>query len=82
MSQPGMRRVAVDGVELEVEVEVRASGEPALLIQTALAADEFLPLASQPALTRTVRPSWVGLVSKGEPWCHRRRGPARMETAQ
>ena len=43
-----MRRVAVDGVELEVEV--RGSGEPILLIQTALVADEFLPLASQPAL--------------------------------
>jgi pimeloyl-ACP methyl ester carboxylesterase len=43
-----MRRVAVDGAELEVEVE--GSGEPVLLIQTALVADEFLPLASQPAL--------------------------------
>jgi pimeloyl-ACP methyl ester carboxylesterase len=48
MSQPAMRRVAVDGVHLEVEV--RGSGEPVLLIQTALVADEFLPLASQPAL--------------------------------
>jgi hypothetical protein len=62
MAQPGMRRVAVDGVELEV----RCSGEPALLIQTALAAGEFLPLASQPALTRPVRPSRVGLVTKGD----------------
>jgi pimeloyl-ACP methyl ester carboxylesterase len=43
-----MRRVAVDGVELEVEV--RGSGEPVLLIQTALVADELLPLASQSAL--------------------------------
>jgi pimeloyl-ACP methyl ester carboxylesterase len=48
MSQPAMRRVALDGVELEVEV--RGTGEPVLLIQTALVADEFLPLASQPAL--------------------------------
>jgi pimeloyl-ACP methyl ester carboxylesterase len=48
MSQPAMRRVPVDGVELEVEV--RGSGELVLLIQTALVADEFLPLASQPAL--------------------------------
>jgi pimeloyl-ACP methyl ester carboxylesterase len=48
MAQSAMRRVALDGVELEVEV--RGSGEPALLIQTALVADEFLPLASQPAL--------------------------------
>jgi hypothetical protein len=43
-----MRRVAVDGAELGVEVE--GSGEPVLLIQTGLVADEFLPLASEPAL--------------------------------
>jgi pimeloyl-ACP methyl ester carboxylesterase len=48
MPQPAMRRVALDGVELEVEV--RGTGEPVLLIQTALVADEFRPLASQPAL--------------------------------
>jgi pimeloyl-ACP methyl ester carboxylesterase len=48
MSQSAMRRVPVDGVELEVEV--RGTGEPVLLIQTALVADEFLPLARQPAL--------------------------------
>jgi pimeloyl-ACP methyl ester carboxylesterase len=33
-----------------LEVNVRGSGEPVLLIQTALTADEFLPLASQPTL--------------------------------
>jgi pimeloyl-ACP methyl ester carboxylesterase len=48
MSESAIRRVPVDGVELEVEV--RGSGEPVLLIQTALVADEFLPLATQPAL--------------------------------
>jgi pimeloyl-ACP methyl ester carboxylesterase len=48
MSRSAIRRVALDGAELEVEV--RGRGEPVLLIQTALVADEFLPLASQPAL--------------------------------
>jgi pimeloyl-ACP methyl ester carboxylesterase len=48
MSKSAMRRVPLDGVELEVEV--RGTGEPVVLIQTALVADEFLPLASQPAL--------------------------------
>ena len=48
MSKSAMRRVPVDGVELEVEV--RGTGELVLLIQTALVADEFLPLATQPAL--------------------------------
>jgi 3-oxoadipate enol-lactonase len=43
-----MRRVAVDGTELGVEVE--GSGEPVLLIQTGLVADEFLPLAAEPVL--------------------------------
>lgn len=33
-----------------LEVNVRGRGEPVVLIQTALTADEFLPLASQPAL--------------------------------
>jgi pimeloyl-ACP methyl ester carboxylesterase len=47
-SQSTKRRVAVDGAELEVEV--RGTGEPVVLIQTALVANEFLPLASQPAL--------------------------------
>ena len=48
MSPSTMRRVALDGAELEVEV--RGTVEPVLLIQTALVADEFLPLANQPAL--------------------------------
>jgi hypothetical protein len=47
MSQPAMGGVSLDGVELEVEV--RGTGEPALLIQTALVADAFLPLAAEPA---------------------------------
>jgi pimeloyl-ACP methyl ester carboxylesterase len=45
---PRTQRVRVDGAELEVEV--RGSGEPVLLIQTALTADELLPLAGQPCL--------------------------------
>jgi pimeloyl-ACP methyl ester carboxylesterase len=53
MSKSAMRRVPVDGVELEVEV--RGTGELVLLIQTALVADEFLPLASQPALADRYR---------------------------
>jgi pimeloyl-ACP methyl ester carboxylesterase len=64
-----MRRVAVDGVDLEVEV--RGSGEPVLLVQAALVADEFLPLASQPALRdhyRVIR--------------YHRRGYARSSTVQ
>jgi hypothetical protein len=43
-----MRRVAVDGAALGVEVE--GSGEPVLLLQTGLVADEFLPLAAEPTL--------------------------------
>lgn len=43
-----MRLISVGNADLEVDV--RGSGEPVLLIQTALAADEFLPVASQPAL--------------------------------
>jgi hypothetical protein len=35
--------------------EVRGSGEPMMLIQTALVADEFLPLASQSELQDTYR---------------------------
>jgi len=69
MSQSAMRRVAVDGVDLEVEV--RGSGEPVLLVQAALVADEFLPLASQPALRdhyRVIR--------------YHRRGYARSSTVQ
>jgi pimeloyl-ACP methyl ester carboxylesterase len=47
-SSPEWRRVAVGDAVLEVEV--RGSGEPIVLIQTALTADEFLPLARQPEL--------------------------------
>ena len=69
MSQSAMRRVAVDGVDLEVEV--RGSGEPVLLVQAALVADEFLPLASQPALRDHYR-----VIS------YHRRGYARSSTVQ
>jgi len=41
----GMELVTVDGAELEVEVS--GSGEPMVLIQTALSADELRPLAEQ-----------------------------------
>lgn len=43
-----MRQVAVEGATLEVSEW--GSGEPVLLIQTALTADELLPLAREPAL--------------------------------
>ncbi len=36
--------------QVDLEVEVRGTGEPVVLIQTALTAGEFLPLASQPVL--------------------------------
>ena len=42
------RRVSVGGTELEVADE--GSGEPVVFVQTALAADEFLPLTEQDAL--------------------------------
>lgn len=48
MSRAEWRRVVVSDAVLEVEV--RGSGEPVVLIQTALIADEFLPLASQSEL--------------------------------
>jgi pimeloyl-ACP methyl ester carboxylesterase len=48
-----MRLVQVGGAELEVDVQ--GSGEPVVLIQTALTADEFLPLARQPALHESYR---------------------------
>lgn len=47
------RRVAVDDVELEVSAW--GSGEPVVFVQTALTADELLPLASQPALEHCYR---------------------------
>jgi pimeloyl-ACP methyl ester carboxylesterase len=47
----GWRRVDLpDGA---LEVEVRGTGEPIVLIQTALLADEFVPLARQSALRDT-----------------------------
>jgi pimeloyl-ACP methyl ester carboxylesterase len=48
-----MRLVAVG--EADLEVDIRGAGEPVLLIQTALTADEFLPLANQPALQDSYR---------------------------
>lgn len=48
MSRAEWRRVVLSDAVLEVEI--RGSGEPIVLIQTALIADEFLPLATQPAL--------------------------------
>jgi pimeloyl-ACP methyl ester carboxylesterase len=44
----GWSRVPV--ADATLEVNVRGSGEPVLLVQTALTADEFLPLAGQPTL--------------------------------
>jgi hypothetical protein len=48
-----MRRVTPSGATLEVGV--RGPGEPAVLIQAALIADEFEPVPSEPAL-RQARP--------------------------
>ncbi len=48
MSSAGSRLVSLPDATLEVEV--RGSGEPVVLIQTALTADEFLPLALEPDL--------------------------------
>jgi pimeloyl-ACP methyl ester carboxylesterase len=52
---PGVesRRVAVSDAVLEVEL--RGSGQPVVLIQTALTADEFRPLADQSPLQGTYR---------------------------
>jgi pimeloyl-ACP methyl ester carboxylesterase len=43
-----MRSIPIDGIDLDVDVG--GSGEPVVFIQTALVADEFVPLASQPRL--------------------------------
>jgi pimeloyl-ACP methyl ester carboxylesterase len=43
-----MQRIPVG--ETDLEVEVRGSGEPVVLIPTALMADELLPMADQPPL--------------------------------
>ena len=48
MSRSATEPISIDGAQLEVEV--RGSGEPVVLLQTALLADEFVPLAQQPAL--------------------------------
>lgn len=48
VSRAEWRRIVLSDAVLEVDV--RGSGEPIVLIQTALTADEFLPLASQPEL--------------------------------
>lgn len=51
VSRAAWRRVVLSDAVLEVEV--RGAGEPIVLIQTALAADEFLPLANQSVLQDT-----------------------------
>lgn len=48
-----MRLVSIG--EADLEVDVRGSGEPVMLIQTALTADEFLPMARQPTLEESYR---------------------------
>ena len=47
---PQSEWIKVPLVDAVVEVQVRGSGEPVVLIQTAVTADEFLPLAVQPEL--------------------------------
>ena len=44
----GMQRAALDGVELEYEV--RGSGEPVLLVYAGAFADWFAPLITEPSL--------------------------------
>jgi hypothetical protein len=41
-------RIQVNGARLEVDM--RGVGEPILFVQTALSADELLPIARQPVL--------------------------------
>jgi pimeloyl-ACP methyl ester carboxylesterase len=48
-----MERVFVNDAELEIEV--RGSGEPVLLVHGALIADAFAPLVAEPALTERYR---------------------------
>jgi pimeloyl-ACP methyl ester carboxylesterase len=48
-----MERVSVNDAELEIEV--RGSGEPVLLVHGALIADAFAPLLAEPALTERYR---------------------------
>jgi pimeloyl-ACP methyl ester carboxylesterase len=48
-----MELVTVDGVELEVQIS--GSGEPIVLIQTALSADELRPLSEQPPVREGYR---------------------------
>lgn len=48
-----MRLVQVGGAELEVDVQ--GQGEPVVLIQTALTADEFMPVARQRVLREFYR---------------------------
>lgn len=48
-----MRLISIG--EADLEVDVRGSGEPVVLIQTALTADQFLPLADQPSLRDAYR---------------------------
>jgi hypothetical protein len=43
-----MDRIQVNGARLEVDV--RGVGEPILFVQTALSADQLLPIARQPVL--------------------------------
>ena len=48
MADAGRRHVVL--LDATLEVDVRGSGEPIVLIQTALVADEFVPIASRPVL--------------------------------
>src|SRR5680860_1521754 len=48
MSSAEWRRVSLPDANLAVKI--RGSGEPVVLIQTALTADEFLPVARQPEI--------------------------------
>jgi pimeloyl-ACP methyl ester carboxylesterase len=68
---PSTRRVGVDGAELEVTVQ--GSGEPVVLIQTALLAEELAPLADQPVLAayqliRYHRRGYAGSSAVPESW--------------
>lgn len=52
---PNVETRLVSLADAELEVDIRGAGEPVVLIQTALTADEFLPLASHPDLSDNYR---------------------------
>jgi pimeloyl-ACP methyl ester carboxylesterase len=65
-NRPPMSRVAVQGLELEYEI--RGSGEPVVLVHAGIFADWFKPILDEPALTdryRVVSYHRVGYAASG-----------------